>query len=262
MATGRTMPRCSTLLQCRSSGEARARCPEACAVACEKCGWALCPVALHGARGCSPCRWCSGRMVIAPSRILPCVLRPADGPCHAIAASRALSLRGSTLLSDAALHLLAQQRGSSLSRTSSHGSSTAGGGLAGSSSNADAGLVSLDISGCTGLTDQCWLAIVEASGLAGVAAHACPMDLAEAASSPSCQPSVHSVFLTRPSAFPAADAGPHPPAHGAHGAPAAGGGRQLGPRCPALTLRLRALRAAWRWRAASPAAVHELPYIT
>lgn len=92
--------------------------------------------------------------------------------------------RQHTLLSDAALLLLAQQRGSSLSRSISTGASCSSS-PTGSGGCADAGLVSLDISGCTGLTDQCWLAIVEASGADGMTCSV-PDDLANEAALGMC----------------------------------------------------------------------------
>lgn len=86
---------------------------------------------------------------------------------------RELSLRSSEHLTDAGLRELARLRGSTqLARSSSMdggepsdtvaaGSSSSGTSGSGSGSGRDAGLASLDISGCSGLTDGCWVAITE-----------------------------------------------------------------------------------------------------
>jgi hypothetical protein len=83
-----------------------------------------------------------------------------------------LSLRGSGHLTDGGLLHLAQLRGSTVLRRSASigleaedGSGSGGGGgsnsSSSSSSDAYAGLEALNLSGCTGLTEQCWLAITE-----------------------------------------------------------------------------------------------------
>lgn len=101
---------------------------------------------------------------------------------------RRLSLRQSTRVSDAGLRHLAARRGSRLAPRGANagagngagpaegggegdaaegdaaeepaGGSSGASGASGSSGR-DLGLVELDISGCTGLTDLCWLAITE-----------------------------------------------------------------------------------------------------
>lgn len=94
---------------------------------------------------------------------------------------RRLSMRQG-LISDAGLRQLAARRGSRLpprgaggngagpaggtadgEEPEQDGSPRAGtnGGSGSSSSGRDLGLVELDISGCSGLTDMCWLAITE-----------------------------------------------------------------------------------------------------
>lgn len=90
---------------------------------------------------------------------------------------RELSLRSSEHLTDAGLRELARLRGSTqLARSSSMdggepsdavaaGSSSSG--ASGSGSGRDAGLASLDISGCSGLTDGCWVAITEVRRVVG-----------------------------------------------------------------------------------------------
>lgn len=77
-------------------------------------------------------------------------------------------MRGSAEVTDWGLRHLAERRGSTapLARTSSASSvrseaEEAGGGCG---ATVDVGLVALDISACTGLTDQCWLAITEVGG--------------------------------------------------------------------------------------------------
>lgn len=104
---------------------------------------------------------------------------------------RRLSLRQSTI-SDAGLRHLAARRGSTLPpRAGGNGAGgaaavPAGGvdagedaaqggspraGSSGSDNGRDQGLVELDISGCTRLTDMCWLAITEVGCWAGGRAH-------------------------------------------------------------------------------------------
>lgn len=81
---------------------------------------------------------------------------------------RELSLRRSEHVTDGGLSYLARRRGSTaLPRSGSLDAAGAPlGAAAGESAEArDVGLVSLDISGCSGLSDQFWLAIVEMQGL-------------------------------------------------------------------------------------------------
>lgn len=138
-----------------------------------------------------PCMTCHRRLTPPPSR-LPCSLHPDtaallrrltcleqlvldgnqadDAALQHVAALprlRQLSLRHCTLLSDAGLRHLAARRGSALApRGGGEGEADApSGSSSGSGGGRDPGLAALDISGCTGLTDVCWLAITEVRSL-------------------------------------------------------------------------------------------------
>ncbi|KAI3428195.1 hypothetical protein D9Q98_006575 [Chlorella vulgaris] len=80
---------------------------------------------------------------------------------------RELSVRSSIELTDAGLHHLGRLRGGTLPAVQRASGSTRGSTADAERSGAalDAGLAALDISGCTALTDQSWLAIAEMQGL-------------------------------------------------------------------------------------------------
>ena len=127
----------------------------------------------QGGRVCVP-GWAEGlalgrrAVMVSAHVIVPRVALPSPVPC-----CRDLSLRRSDLLTDVALRDMARRRGSTvLVRSSSGGGEGRGGGEGGEAhgsggggahSSGDVGLVSLDISGCTRITDLCWVAITEVS---------------------------------------------------------------------------------------------------
>jgi hypothetical protein len=76
-------------------------------------------------------------------------------------------VRSSIELTDAGLHHLGRLRGGTLPAVQRASGSTRGSTADAERSGAalDAGLAALDISGCTALTDQSWLAIAEASDI-------------------------------------------------------------------------------------------------